>query len=44
MFLKKKKTPKYIIGNIEISFYFDKEKSDEENPDVKSSNEENSDK
>ena len=40
---EKKKIPKYIIHDIEISSDSDRENSDEENPDVKSSNGENSD-
>ena len=39
MLLNKKRIPKYIIDNIEISSDSDRENSDEENPD-----EENSDK
>ena len=38
---KEKKSPKYIIGNIEISSDSDKEDSDEENSSVEDSDEEN---
>ena len=41
---QEKKTPKYIIDDIEISSDPDRENSGEENPDKENSNEENSDK
>ena len=39
--VKEKKSPKYIIDNIEISSDSDKEDSDEENSSVENSDEEN---
>ena len=43
MLLKKKKIPKYIIDDIEISSDSNRENSDEENSDEESSDKENSD-
>ena len=42
-FVKKKKTPKYIIDDIETSSDSERENSDEENSDEETSNEETSD-
>ena len=41
--VKEKKIPKYIINDIEISSYSDRENSDEENSDKETSDEKHSD-
>ena len=43
MLLKKKKIPKYIIGNLEIFYDSDRENSDEKNSDAENSDKEISD-